>query len=186
MNPVMGGATQHRAQSMPESALFLLFQRIKRMLHGSLAAPSARAIADLDHDSPSAKAPTLPHAHLPEDGPAPRSGHRPEPRGGRLDSSHAEDIADVRGRHPRGLGTLDPKLRCEEAGYAIRLAAPEIKTYQEHGYPAKSDLSLKDAHSEDFFGLLISGGSCRTSCGVTKVLAYAGVLRAKQAHRLHL
>ena len=23
-----------------------------------------------------------------------------------------------------------PKLRCEEAGYAIRLAAPEIKTYQ--------------------------------------------------------
>ena len=52
-----------------------------------------------------------------------------------------------------------PKLRCEEAGYAIRLAAPEIKTYQgKHGYPAKSDLLLKDAHSEDFFGLLISGG----------------------------
>ena len=52
-----------------------------------------------------------------------------------------------------------PKLRCEEAGYAIRLAAPEIKTYQgKHGYPAKSDLLLKDAHSEDFFGLLIPGG----------------------------
>ena len=52
-----------------------------------------------------------------------------------------------------------PKLRCEEAGYAIRLAASEIKTYQgKHGYPAKSDLLLKDAHSEDFFGLLIPGG----------------------------
>ena len=51
-----------------------------------------------------------------------------------------------------------PKLRCEEAGYAIRLAAPEIKTYQgKHGYPAKSDLLLKDTHSEDFFGLLIPG-----------------------------
>jgi deglycase len=52
-----------------------------------------------------------------------------------------------------------PKLRCEEAGYAMRLAANEIKTYTgKHGYPAKSDLLLKDAHSADFCGLLIPGG----------------------------
>lgn len=52
-----------------------------------------------------------------------------------------------------------PKLRCEEAGYAMRLAAPEIKTYQgKHGYPAKSDLLLKDANSQEFCGLLVPGG----------------------------
>lgn len=52
-----------------------------------------------------------------------------------------------------------PKLRLEEAGYGVRLAAPEIKTYKgKHGYPAKADLLLKDAHSEDFCGLLVPGG----------------------------
>jgi protease I len=52
-----------------------------------------------------------------------------------------------------------PKIRCEEAGYAMRVAAPEIKTYQgKHGYPAAADLLLKDAHSQDFCGLLIPGG----------------------------
>jgi protease I len=52
-----------------------------------------------------------------------------------------------------------PKLRLEEAGYAIRVAAPEIKTYKgKYGYPAKSDLLLADAHSKDFCGLLIPGG----------------------------
>jgi protease I len=52
-----------------------------------------------------------------------------------------------------------PKLRLEEAGYTLKCAAPEIKTYAgKHGYPAVSDLLLKDAHSEDFCGLLIPGG----------------------------
>lgn len=52
-----------------------------------------------------------------------------------------------------------PKLRCEEAGYTMRLAAPELKTYAgKHGYPASSDLRLKDANSHDFCGLLIPGG----------------------------
>jgi protease I len=52
-----------------------------------------------------------------------------------------------------------PKLRCEETGYAMRLAATEIKTYMgKHGYPAKSDLLLKNAHSADFCGLVIPGG----------------------------
>ena len=52
-----------------------------------------------------------------------------------------------------------PRLRLEEAGYAMRVAAPEIKTYKgKHGYPANSDLLLKDAHSQDFCGLLVPGG----------------------------
>jgi protease I len=52
-----------------------------------------------------------------------------------------------------------PRLRLEEAGYAMRVAAPEIKTYKgKHGYPANSDLLLKDARSQDFCGLLVPGG----------------------------
>lgn len=52
-----------------------------------------------------------------------------------------------------------PKLRCEEAGHAMQLAATEIKTYQgKHGYPAKSDLLLSEARSQDFCGLLVPGG----------------------------
>ena len=52
-----------------------------------------------------------------------------------------------------------PKLRLEEAGYALRLAAPEIKTYSgKHGYPAKADLRLSEARSADFCGLLVPGG----------------------------
>jgi protease I len=52
-----------------------------------------------------------------------------------------------------------PKLRLEEAGYAVRLAAREIKTYSgKHGYPATADLLLDDARSADFAALLIPGG----------------------------
>lgn len=52
-----------------------------------------------------------------------------------------------------------PKLRCEEASYGMRLAAPELKTYKgKHGYPAKSDLLINDAHGKDFCGLLVPGG----------------------------
>lgn len=52
-----------------------------------------------------------------------------------------------------------PKLRLEEAGHATRLAAPELRTFTgKHGYPAKADLLLRDAHSNDFCGLLIPGG----------------------------
>jgi len=52
-----------------------------------------------------------------------------------------------------------PKLRLEAAGYPLKCAAPEIKTYAgKHGYPAASDLLLKDARSEDFCGLLVPGG----------------------------
>jgi protease I len=52
-----------------------------------------------------------------------------------------------------------PKLRLEEAGYAVRIAAKEIKGYSgKHGYPATADLLLNDARSADFCGLLIPGG----------------------------
>jgi len=52
-----------------------------------------------------------------------------------------------------------PKLRLEEAGYALKCAAPEIKNYTgKHGYPAQPDLLLKDARSRDFCGLLVPGG----------------------------
>ena len=52
-----------------------------------------------------------------------------------------------------------PLLRLREAGFETRLAAHELRRYDgKHGYPAKSDLLLTDARSEDFCGLLIPGG----------------------------
>jgi protease I len=52
-----------------------------------------------------------------------------------------------------------PLLRVQEAGYSMRLAAPEIRGYTgKHGYPAESDLRIADARSADFRGLLIPGG----------------------------
>lgn len=52
-----------------------------------------------------------------------------------------------------------PKLRVEEAGYAMRVAGPKLGTFSgKHGYPAASDMLIADAHSEDFCGLLIPGG----------------------------
>ena len=38
-----------------------------------------------------------------------------------------------------------PKLRLEEAGFGMRMAAPELKTYTgKHGYPAKSDALISE------------------------------------------
>ncbi len=52
-----------------------------------------------------------------------------------------------------------PSCGSREAGYAVKCAAPQIKTYAgKHGYPAASDLLLRDARSEDFCGLLVPGG----------------------------
>ena len=52
-----------------------------------------------------------------------------------------------------------PKLRLEEAGYAMRLAAPELRTYAgKHGYPAIADVLIRDAKSADYCGLLVPGG----------------------------
>jgi protease I len=52
-----------------------------------------------------------------------------------------------------------PKLRLEESGYGLKCAAPEVKTYTgKHGYPAASDLLLKDASSANYCGLLVPGG----------------------------
>jgi protease I len=52
-----------------------------------------------------------------------------------------------------------PRLRLEEAGFAMRLAGPELKKFAgKHGYPATADLLISDANSRDFGGLLIPGG----------------------------
>ena len=52
-----------------------------------------------------------------------------------------------------------PRLRLEEAGYTVRLAATEERTFSgKHGYPAKADLTLEATRSADFVGLLIPGG----------------------------
>lgn len=52
-----------------------------------------------------------------------------------------------------------PLLRLQEAGYDMRVAAHDIRTYSgKHGYPAKSGLLIADARSEDFCGLLVPGG----------------------------
>ena len=52
-----------------------------------------------------------------------------------------------------------PKLRLEEAGYSVRVAAHHLKNYSgKHGYPATADLLLEEARSADFAGLLIPGG----------------------------
>jgi protease I len=52
-----------------------------------------------------------------------------------------------------------PKLRLEEAGFAMRVAGPELKTYNgKHGYPATADALISEMQSEDFCGLLIPGG----------------------------
>ena len=52
-----------------------------------------------------------------------------------------------------------PKLRLEEAGFAMKLAGPQIKVFAgKHGYPAKSDLLIEDVRSTDYVGLLIPGG----------------------------
>ncbi|HEX9045697.1 MAG TPA: type 1 glutamine amidotransferase domain-containing protein [Verrucomicrobiae bacterium] len=52
-----------------------------------------------------------------------------------------------------------PKLRLEEAGYAVKCAAPELRTYiGKHGYPAQADLRLADVQAEEFCGLLVPGG----------------------------
>lgn len=52
-----------------------------------------------------------------------------------------------------------PKLRLEEAGFKMRVAGPELKTYSgKHGYPASADMLISDCNSGDFAGLLIPGG----------------------------
>lgn len=52
-----------------------------------------------------------------------------------------------------------PKLRLEEAGFLVRAAATELRTFSgKHGYPARADLLLEEAQSGDYCGLLIPGG----------------------------
>src|SRR3954471_456679 len=52
-----------------------------------------------------------------------------------------------------------PKIRLDEAGYRVRLAGQEVKTYTgKNGYPAKADMTIAEARSQDFVGVLTPGG----------------------------
>lgn len=93
---------------------------------------------------------------------------RPRPRGdgGLPDPSRRETLARMSNTLLtfvddiyEDLELWYPLLRLQEAGYAVRLAALERRTYAgKHGYPAASDLLLSEARSQDFCGLLIPGG----------------------------
>ncbi len=52
-----------------------------------------------------------------------------------------------------------PRLRLEEAGHAVILAAQEVNTYNgKHGYPAKAEVRLSDVTASAHVGLLVPGG----------------------------
>jgi len=53
-----------------------------------------------------------------------------------------------------------PKIRAEEAGYEVVVAAPEagVSYDGKHGYPCISDARIADMNASDFVGFLIPGG----------------------------
>jgi len=52
-----------------------------------------------------------------------------------------------------------PYLRLKEAGFEVYIVGYEKKTYKsKHGYEIKSDLSINEALSVDFEGVIIPGG----------------------------
>jgi protease I len=52
-----------------------------------------------------------------------------------------------------------PKLRLEEEGWSVDLAAPELKQYAgKHGYPAQANVRIADVTEKTYGALLIPGG----------------------------
>ena len=52
-----------------------------------------------------------------------------------------------------------PYLRLKEAGFEVYAVGKEKKTYKsKHGYEITADLSIKEALSLDFAGVIIPGG----------------------------
>ena len=53
-----------------------------------------------------------------------------------------------------------PKLRLEEEGVHVTLAAPEVGlTYRgKHGYPCQADATIADMEASDFHGVVCPGG----------------------------
>src|SRR4051812_24215519 len=53
-----------------------------------------------------------------------------------------------------------PKLRLQEAGAEVVVAAPEAgKKYSgKHGYPCRSDAVIHDMRATDFTGVIVPGG----------------------------
>ena len=52
-----------------------------------------------------------------------------------------------------------PYYRLKEAGYEVKVVAPEKKTYySKHQYPVEADLSIEEVKADDFVGVVIPGG----------------------------
>lgn len=52
-----------------------------------------------------------------------------------------------------------PYYRLVEAGYDVKIVAPEKKTYySKHQYPVMADLSINEVNPDDFIGVVIPGG----------------------------
>lgn len=53
-----------------------------------------------------------------------------------------------------------PKFRLLEAGVKVVIAGPQkdVEYKGKHGYPAKSDISFDEMHSQEFDGIVIPGG----------------------------
>ncbi len=52
-----------------------------------------------------------------------------------------------------------PKIRLEEAGFAVKVVGPALRTCAgKHGYPATPEALIQDTKSADYCGLLIPGG----------------------------
>ena len=53
-----------------------------------------------------------------------------------------------------------PRIRLHEAGYDTDLIGIEERVIKgKHGYPIKTDLSIKDAKADDYEGLVLPGGA---------------------------
>ncbi len=52
-----------------------------------------------------------------------------------------------------------PYYRLLEAGAAVQLVGPEVRTYEsKHGYPARADVSASDVSPGDFDAVVVPGG----------------------------
>jgi protease I len=52
-----------------------------------------------------------------------------------------------------------PYYRLKEAGFEVKVIAPELKEYtSKHGYPAKPDVSVDKIKADELAGLVIPGG----------------------------
>ena len=73
--------------------------------------------------------------------------------------AHERVVLVLVGPEYEDLEVWYPKLRLEEAGFAVRLAGIGEREYRgKHGYPCVVDGSIADFRSEDLTGLVAPGG----------------------------